>query len=191
MSTFEYLSVLLSIIVGLGITHIIVGLGRLISHSSGRSIYWVHLIWMLNIALYLVVFWWWAINLRALDEWSFLPFLVVLLEPALLCLAGAILYPVAMPPDLEYKTHFYRIRKVFFSVIVAISVIDLFVALFSAPTGHITALGWPFYIFFFSLFFGGITAASFDNERLQGAFSIFYCCELLTFVLITQSSIPA
>ncbi len=191
MSTFEYLSVLLSIIVGLGITHIIIGLGRLISHSSGRSIYWVHLIWMLNIALYLVVFWWWAINLRALDEWSFLPFLVVLLEPALLCLAGAILYPVAMPPDLEYKTHFYRIRKVFFSVIVAISVSDRFIALFSAPTGHITALGWPFYALFTITFFGGIIAAMVDDERLQGAFAIIYCCALFTFVLTTQSSIPA
>jgi len=74
---------------------------------------------------------------------------------------------------------------------VAISVSDLFVALFSAPTGHITALGWPFYIFFSSLFIGGIIAASFDNERLQGAFSILYCCELLIFILITQSSIPA
>jgi hypothetical protein len=39
MSTFEYLSVLLSIIVGVGITHVIMGLCRLISHTSGRRIY--------------------------------------------------------------------------------------------------------------------------------------------------------
>jgi hypothetical protein len=191
MSTFEYLSVLLSIIVGVGITHMIMGLGRLISHTSGRSIYWVHVLWTLNIALYLVVYWWWAINLRVLDEWSFLPFLAVLLEPSLLCLAGAILYPASMPPDLEYKTHFYRSRRVFFSVIVAISVSDLVVVLYSAPTEHLAALGWPFYAFFFTVFFGGIIAAMVEDERLQGVFAIVYCCALFTFVLATQSSIPA
>ena len=191
MSTFEYLTVLLSIIVGVGITHMIMGLGRLVSHASGRRIYWVHLLWTLNIALYLVVYWWWAINLRVLDEWSFLPFLVVLLEPSLLCLAGAILYPVPMPPDLDYKTHFYQSRSVFFSVIVAISVSDLIVLLYSAPTGHMVDLGWPFYAFFLTTFFGGISAAMVDNERLQGAFSILYCCALFTVVLGTQSSIPA
>ncbi len=191
MSTFEYLSVLLSIIVGVGITHVIMGLGRLISHTSGRKIYWVHLLWSINIALYLVVYWWWAINLRVLDEWSFLPFLVVLLEPSLLCLAGAILYPVPMPPDLEYKTHFYQSRRVFFSVIVAISVSELIIGLYSAPTGHLVALGWPFYALFTITFFGGIIAAMVDDERLQGAFSIFYCCAIFIFVLATQSSIPA
>jgi hypothetical protein len=191
MSTFEYLSVLLSIIVGVGITHMIMGLGRLISHSSGRSIYWVHLVWTLNIALYLVVFWWWAINLRVLDEWSFLPFLVVLLEPSLLCLAGAILYPVPMPPDLEYKTHFYRSRRVFFSVIVAVAVSDLILVLYSAPEAHLTALGWPFYFLFVTSFLGGVTAIIFDSERVQGAYSILYCCAIFIFVLGTQSSIPA
>jgi len=191
MGTFEYLSVLLSIIVGVGITHMIMGLGRLISHTGGRSIYWVHVVWTLNIALYLVVFWWWAINLRILDEWSFLPFLVVLLEPALLCLAGSILYPISMPAGLEYKAHFYRSRRVFFSVIVAISISDLIVVLYSAPTAHLAELGWPFYIFFLISFLGGTTSAVVDNERFQGAFSILYFCSIFTFVMTTQSSIPA
>jgi hypothetical protein len=191
MSTFEYLSVLLSIIVGVGITHMIMGLGRLISHTSGRSIYWVHVLWTLNIALYLVVYWWWGINLQTLEQWSFLPFLVVLLEPSLLCLAGAILYPVSMPPDLEYKTHFYRSRRAFFSVIVAVSVSDLIVVLYSAPTEHFAALGWPFYILFSTAFFGGITGFVFSNERVQGGIAIFYCSALFIFALVTQNSIPA
>ena len=112
-------------------------------------------------------------------------------EPSLLCLAGAILYPVSMPPDLEYKTHFYRSRKVFFSVIVAVSVSDLILVLYSAPTKHISALGWPYYILLFTTFFGGIIAAIVDDERLQGAYSILYCCAIFIFVLATQSSIPA
>ena len=191
MSTFEYLSVLLSIIVGLGITHIILGLGRLIGHASGRSIYWVHLLWALNIALYLVVFWWWAINLRELEEWAFVPFLVVLLEPALLCLAGAILFPVNMPPDLEYKTHFYRSRKAFFSVVVALGISDLSVVLYASPAAHFSELGFPYQLFLSATLFGGIIAAFSDSERVQGAMAVYYCGALFIFVMLTQSSIPA
>jgi hypothetical protein len=190
MDTFEYLSVLISIIIGLGITHLIMGLGRLISQTGGRSFYWVHLVWTLNIALFLVVFWWWASNLRTLEEWAFLPFVIILLEPSLLCLAGAILYPVSMPADLEYKAHFYQSRRIFFSVIVAVSVSDLVVVLFASPPDHLTDLGWPFYIFLSVEFFGGIFAATVDNERIQGAYSILYFCTLFAFVLASQASIP-
>ena len=76
-------------------------------------------------------------------------------------------------------------------MIVAISGSDLILVLYSAPTEHITTLGWPYYIFLFAAFCGGIIAAIVDNERLQGAFAIFYCCAIFTFVLATQSSIPA
>jgi len=191
MSTFEYLSVLLSIVIGVGITHLIMGLGRLVSNTSGRRIYWVHLVWTLNVALQLIAYWWWAFNLRNLDEWSFLPFLVVLFEPCLLCLAGAILYPVSMPSELEYKDHFDRSRKVFFSVIVAISVSDLVLVLYSAPADHIATLGWPYYVLLPFSIVGGIAAAIVNNERFQSAFAIFYCCAIFCFSLSTQSSIPA
>ena len=191
MSTFEYLSVLLSIIIGVGITHQIMGLGRLISHSSGRRIYWIHLVWTLNIILFFVVYWWWAFNLRLLGEWSFLPYLIVLLEPSLLCLAGAILYPISMPPDLEFKTHFHTSRRAFFTVLFVIAISDLALVTVTAPSGHVASLGWPYYVFLVLGLPGAIIAAVVDDERFHGAFSVAYGIWLLGFTLLTQASIPA
>ncbi len=191
MSAFEYLSVLLSIIIGVGITHLIMGLGRLFSHSSGRKIYWIHLAWTLNLILYFVEYWWWMFNLRNLDEWSFLPYLIVLLEPSLLCLAGAILYPASMPPDLEFKTHFHTSRRAFFSVIFAITASDLVLVFFTVPAGHVAAPEWPNYVFWVESFLGSLIAAVVDNERFHGAFAIVYGITLISFILITQASIPA
>ena len=191
MSTFEYLSVLLSIIIGVGITHLIMGLGRLISRSDGRKIYWVHLAWTLNIILFFVVFWWWAFNLRILGEWSFIPYLVILLEPSLLCLAGAILHPTSMPPDLEFKAHFHASRRVFFSVFLLITVTDLILLLFAAPSGHIASLGLPYLMFFVGSFIGCTIAAMVENERFHAVFSVAYGITLFGFVYFTQASIPA
>ena len=191
MSTFEYLSVLLSIIIGVGITHLIMGLGRLFSRLSGRKIYWIHVAWTLNIILFFVVYWWWAFNLRLLDEWSFLPYLIVLLEPSLLCLAGAILYPLSMPPDLGFKAHFHTSRRAFFTVLFVIAINDLVLVTVAAPSGHFASLGWPYYVFLVLGLLGTIIAAVVDNERFHGAFSIAYGSWLFGFILFTQASIPA
>ena len=46
MTTFEYLAVLISIIVGLGITHLLGGVARFIHHPDRYKFYWVHLLWI-------------------------------------------------------------------------------------------------------------------------------------------------
>ena len=46
MDIFEYVAVLTSIIIGLGITHLLRGVAGLIQHPDQHRIYWVHLIWV-------------------------------------------------------------------------------------------------------------------------------------------------
>ena len=58
MTTFEYLAVLVSVIVGLGITQLLGGVARLITHRTEHKLYWVHLVWAATIFLSLVSFWW-------------------------------------------------------------------------------------------------------------------------------------
>ena len=58
MDPFSYLSVLTSIVLALGITRILTGLGRLMQQRGRVKNYWVHLLWMMNVFLYLVLNWW-------------------------------------------------------------------------------------------------------------------------------------
>ncbi len=58
MSAFEYLSVLISIILALGMTRVLGGVGEMLQARSRRHIYWVHIVWIVNLFLYLVVAWW-------------------------------------------------------------------------------------------------------------------------------------
>ena len=58
MNAFEYLSVLISIILALGMTRVLAGVGEMLQARSRSRIYWVHILWVVNLFLYLVVAWW-------------------------------------------------------------------------------------------------------------------------------------
>ncbi len=58
MDPFSYLSVLISIVLALGMTGVLQGLGEMLQARSHRRVYWVHALWVLNIFLFLVIAWW-------------------------------------------------------------------------------------------------------------------------------------
>jgi uncharacterized membrane protein HdeD (DUF308 family) len=62
MAAFEYLSVLISIILALGMTRVLAGVGEMLQARSHRRIYWVHAMWVINLFLYLVIAWWRGIS---------------------------------------------------------------------------------------------------------------------------------
>ena len=55
MGVFEYLGVLLSVIMGLGVTHILAGLSKVIHHRKTFKSYWVHTLWCINVLIYIVI----------------------------------------------------------------------------------------------------------------------------------------
>ena len=57
MTTFEYIAVLLSVIVGLGLTHLLGAVARLIHHPGRYKLYWIHLFWAWYVFVYLLYFW--------------------------------------------------------------------------------------------------------------------------------------
>ena len=88
MGAFEYLSVLISIILALGMTRVLAGVGEMLQARSRHRIYWVHVIWIVNLFLYLVIAWWIFYRWRDQQPWTFYLFLFVLISPTILYLAG-------------------------------------------------------------------------------------------------------
>lgn len=114
MNAFEYLSVLISIILALGMTRVLGGVGEMLQARSLRRIYWVHAIWIINLFLYLVIAWWIFYRLRNQQPWTFLLFVFVLISPTILYLASLLLFPRESDVDLaiDYKTHYYANHRV-------------------------------------------------------------------------------
>src|ERR1700757_4598375 len=93
MGAFEYLSVLISIILALGMTRVLAGVGEMLQARSRRRIYWVHAVWIANLFIYLVMGWWIFYRWRSQQQWTFFLFVFVLISPTILFLAALILFP--------------------------------------------------------------------------------------------------
>lgn len=126
MDPFSYLAVLISIILGLGITHLLGGLGHLLHVRRHARIYWPTLAWVGLLLLLHVQTWWAMFGLRALRSWSFLAFLLVLLQPVILYLLAALVLPDATsdsPSDLQ--ANYFAQSRWFFGLAILLLVVSL------------------------------------------------------------------
>jgi hypothetical protein len=58
MNEFEFLAVFISIVVGLGVTHILMGLARIIHARGQQPVSTLHMVWTINVLLILLLNWW-------------------------------------------------------------------------------------------------------------------------------------
>jgi hypothetical protein len=178
VSRFEYLSVLISIVIALGISEMVSSWGRLLRHRVSVRHYWVHSLWSLLILMMMVEFWWGFWQFRVVDEWSFVGLVAVLAEVLVMVLAALVLTPSEpIDEDLDLRIYFYEQHRLFFvlglALVAQLVVVDALVG--GQPFFHIEnafrgiglgLLGW---------------AAVSRNERVHGALALFSLGLLLLF----------
>src|SRR5436190_10115116 len=175
MNAFEYLSVLISIILALGMTRVLAGVGEMLQARSHRRLYWVHLLWVVNLFLYLVVAWWIFYRLRNQQPWTFFLFVFVLISPTILFLASLLLFPRegSIDESISYKTHYYANHRAFFILFGLFTPVDIVDSLLKGLP-HFLQLGWPYFISNSVYFVGLATAAITRNERYHQFFAIYF-----------------
>ena len=175
MGAFEYLSVLISIILALGMTRVLAGVGEMLQARSRRHIYWVHAVWIVNLFLYLVIAWWIFYRWRDQQPWNFYLFLFVLISPTILYLASLLLFPREADVEtvIDYKAHYYANHRAFFILFALFIPVDIVDSLLKGVP-HLLSLG-PIYFLSGVLYFAGlITAAVTRNERYHEFYAIFF-----------------
>src|ERR1041385_6305040 len=185
MSPFEYLSVLISIILALGMTQVLVGVGDMLQARGRRRLYWVHSIWVVNLFLYLVIAWWIFYRWRNQPSWTFLLFVFVLISPTILFLCSRLLFPPENAPDelVDYKKHFYANHRAFFILFSLFSPVDIVDSLLKG-VAHFTALG-PTYILSNALYFSGMIIATITrNERYHQVYALVFLLQTIAISFI-------
>ena len=71
MNEFEFLAVFISIVVGLGVTHILLGLARIIHARDQQPVSSLHMVWTINVLLILLLNWWVLFLWADFLAWSF------------------------------------------------------------------------------------------------------------------------
>jgi len=125
VTPFEHLSVLISIVIGLGITHLLMSAHRLVQARERVRPYWLSLLWAVLIFISQVEWWWASFSYRQQVEWNFFYFLFILASPVALFLAAAFVLP-ELEPDQQYdlEEYYFRTRGWFFSILAVSPALD-------------------------------------------------------------------
>lgn len=102
MGLFEFLLVLVSVVIGLGLTEILTGWANLLRARESVRFYWIHVLFQFGVFFALLQQWWEFWEMEGMGEISFLAVLAVLAPPILLFLIAHLLFPArAEGADLE------------------------------------------------------------------------------------------
>jgi hypothetical protein len=124
LSLFEYLAVIVSVIIGLGLTRILQGVGGLLEARAQVQLYWVHLVFTGIVFLGHLLFWWLFWSSREVEAWSFFPFLFLLLQPIILYLLAGLCFPdFSDTGSIDFREFYYRNHRWFFGLFALLMVL--------------------------------------------------------------------
>jgi hypothetical protein len=127
MSDFEFLSVLVSIVIGLGLTHLLAGLARAFYARELRKMDAVHVAWTLQTFFVVVLNWWVFLLWRDFALWTFATFFTVVLWTTSMYMLAVILYPPNMPQEVNYRALFEQNRSWFLATFTVMCLLDILV----------------------------------------------------------------
>jgi len=94
VSAFEYLSVFISIILGLAVVHLLGGVSLLLDQRVVARIFWVHMAWVLNMFSLITWVWWANWQLNGVESFSPAHYVSMVLFSVVLYLMCGLLFPV-------------------------------------------------------------------------------------------------
>jgi hypothetical protein len=126
MDAFSYLSVLLSIILGLAITQVLQGYRALLLSRSRVKVYLPTVIWSALLLIFSAQLWWASFGLAGRADWTFATFGIILLQTILLYMMSAIVLPdVPHSGELDLRDHYYREVRPFFTISLLMLVVSI------------------------------------------------------------------
>lgn len=115
MGSFEYISVVISVVLGLAITHLLIGMVSMIQNRESTRIYWIHLLWVFNVIVYITQ-WWWAFHYwEKLDSWSMSDFNLLFIYSLMMAVIAGLLFPVHGSVT-DYRAFYYKQFRWFFAL---------------------------------------------------------------------------
>lgn len=106
MSLFEFLMVLVSLIIGLGIAELLSGIANIIRYRGTTKTYWIHSTFVLIIFLALLQQWWEVWGLRNTPTWTFPGLIMMLSGPVGLFLVAHLIFPEPVK-SADFRDYYY------------------------------------------------------------------------------------
>lgn len=187
MSVFEYIGVLVSVIMGLGITHLATGTSKLIQHRYEVRLYLPHMLWTLNILIFILLIWWGMFNWSNHENWFAYEYLFIALYAIVMFFLASLLYPWDMAKDVDVREHFFGNRTWFFGVLLVAWGIDIIATLIKANVG-IRPLPPGYFAFIGVQMLIAIIGMSSRNRVAHAVLPIVFLVVMLALVLFSAQN---
>jgi hypothetical protein len=160
LDQFSYLSVLLSIIVGLTVTQILQAFRGIVLARTRVRMYWLPIGWAILVLVVAIQSWWAMFGLREREKWTFAEFLIVLLQNVMLYLGAGLVFPDFEGEPVDLREHYFAHHRIFFGIFVVTLLISLSKDL--VLSGHLPD---PLNVAFHALFIVGAAIAMLTSRE--------------------------
>ena len=184
MSQFEVTMAMVSLIMALGLAQGLRGLSEIL---VSQKCYSPHTLWVIAYVLMILLGWWSFWDFNVVRQWKLSTYLVVLAAPAILYTGIHLRTPSTRDSDIDWRAQFFRVRRLFFGLGVAMVVVAVFanVQYFGTPFVHPYRLSHAVYITIFSVGF------LLENENVQRSLPIFFIASNAASLLLVRMNIGA
>jgi hypothetical protein len=187
MTPFEFVGVFFSVVIGLGVTHLLSALSDVLEIRRRVRFYWVQSVWLVVVLLLLVQGWWGMWDLQSAPRWTYPAFLLQIGKLICLYLLSTLVLPRAAEGagELDLAGHYYDMRAIFFTLLTLNMVLALVVnvTLFDAALLSGAALIPAA---------GGIlaaVAALTSSRAYHGFVTLFFLAGTIAFVILDRTTI--
>jgi len=126
MNEFSYLSVLLSIILGLAITQVLKGFRGILLFRTHVQMYGPPIAWAWLLLIVDVQTWWAMFGLRNLHAWTFLAFSIELLQTILIYMLAALVLPdFSGDRTVDLRAHYDANYRWSFGLVLLVAAVNL------------------------------------------------------------------
>jgi len=188
MGVFEYIGVLISVIMGLAITHLAVGASKLIQNRATSKLCLPHALWTLNVLLYILMIWWSMFWWSGLEDWTAYHYLGITVYAIVMFLMAAMLYPYDMDNNIDIEAYFFKNRIWFFSLMMIAWILDIPETVGKEITG-VREMPPRYFIFVSSMIALAIIGIVSSNRGVHRALPIAWLLLLVSFISLATVNI--
>lgn len=185
MDQFEYVMVLVSIIIGLGIAHILLGVGGIIDRNSGRGerleLSLAHAFWVGFCFMWMVMFWWWEYRFSSrVSDWTMGLYLFLVIYAVTLFLIAVVLVPRTWDDVTSLRVYFLRQRNWFYGLLILMIVLDQIDSYLKGGIEYILEVGVSNIAFSLAIILSAFVGIKSENIRFHNFIGgLFFCWQLL------------
>jgi len=184
MSQFEYVMVMVSLILALAVAQALRGLSEVVT-SEKR--FWPHTVWLAYYVLLVIQMWWAYWDYTNVEVWRFSTYLFALTNPIIMFASVHLLVPFARTSVIDWRKHLLKVRRLVcgLGVIFIATAVVSNVIYFGSPLLH------PYRIFqalVAALYLTGMTS---KNDKIHNAIPYLLISTVVISQLVIRSNIGA